>query len=73
FRGNDEQKKSLLQWMKGWSLCLDELNYLRTGYRSSGLLDVHLLTDDDIANQTSFAIKIGAITDSARELPMGPE
>jgi pyruvate,water dikinase len=48
-----------------------EMNYLRTGYHSDGLLDVQLVTDDDIARRSSFAAKIGAITDPARELPLG--
>ena len=57
-------------WLEGWSLCLSEMNYLRTGYRTEGLLDVHVVTDADIANRDSFAIKIGAVTDPAQELPL---
>ena len=57
-------------WLDGWSLCLDEINYLRTGYRTGGLLDVHLVTDEDIANKTSYAVKIGAVTDAARPLAL---
>jgi hypothetical protein len=71
FVGNEEQKAQLNEWLKGWSLCLDELNYLRTGYRSRGLLDAHLITDEDIAKRSSYAVKIGAITDAAVEIPMG--
>jgi len=52
-------------------LSLAEFNYLRTGYRSDGLLDVHIITDEDIANKTSFAAKIGAVTDPARPLKIG--
>jgi pyruvate,water dikinase len=63
-----EQKKLLTQWLDGWSLCLAELNYLKTGYRSEGLLDVHFLTDKDIRNKSSFAAKINAVTDAARLL-----
>jgi hypothetical protein len=70
FRGTDEQRKALITWLEGWSLCLDEMNYLRTGYRTGGLLDVHLVTDEDIEKNTSFAAKIGAVTDAARELPL---
>ena len=40
------------------------INYLRTGYRSDGMLDVHWVTDEDIEKQTSFAAKIGAVTDA---------
>ena len=70
FNGSSAERDSLLQWFEGWSLCLDEINYLRTGYRSGGLLDVHIVTDDDIAKRTSFAVKIDAITDAARPLKM---
>jgi predicted nucleotidyltransferase len=70
-QGTAEQQKRLDLWLEGWSLSLAETNYLRTGYRSDGLLDVHLVTDKDIANKSSFAVKIGAITDPARELPLG--
>ncbi len=71
FRGTDEQRAALLLWMQGWSHCLDEVNYLRTGYRTGGLLDVHIVTDEEIAQRTSFAVKIGAVTDAARILPLG--
>ncbi|MCD4829681.1 MAG: nucleotidyltransferase domain-containing protein [Candidatus Cloacimonetes bacterium] len=66
--GDETQKRELTAWLDGWSRCLSEINYLKTGYKTSGLLDVHLVTDQDIADKTSFAIKIGAITDAARLL-----
>ncbi len=71
FTGTDEQQRALLLWLEGWSCCLSELNFLRTGYKTPGLLDVHLITDSDILERSSFAIKIDAITDAARKLPMG--
>jgi hypothetical protein len=46
------------------------MNFLRTGYKTDGLLDVHLVTDEDIENHTSYASKIGAVTDPARALAM---
>jgi hypothetical protein len=70
FRGTPEQREKLQLWFDGWSQCLDELNYLRTGYRGTGLLDVHIVTDEDIENRSSYAVKIGAVTDAARELRM---
>ncbi len=70
FNGSEKQKANLLLWLDGWSRCLAEMNYLRTGYKSDGLLDIHLVTDEDIRKKTSYAVKIGAITDAARELPM---
>ncbi len=69
-QGSPKQRKELEQWLEGWSLCLAEINYLKTGYTSAGLLDVHIVTDEDISNKTSFAIKIGAITDPAHQLEL---
>ncbi len=71
FVGTDEQRRALERWFEGWSLSLSETNYLRTGYRTDGLLDVHFVTDGDIARRTSYAVKIGAVTDAARPLPLG--
>jgi len=69
-RGDPEQRERLEVWLDGWSRALAQMNYLRTGYRADGLLDLHFVTDDDIAARTSWAVKIGAITDAARELPL---
>jgi predicted nucleotidyltransferase len=73
FRGSERQREDLESWLEGWSLCLDEINYLRTGYRSKGLLDVHIVTDEDIARKTSYAVKINAVTDAARPLRLGAD
>jgi len=70
FAGTEDQRKQLTLWLEGWSRALAEMNFLRTGYRCEGLLDVHLITDRDIVERSSYAVKIGAITDAARELPM---
>jgi len=70
FRGTANQLDRLRTWLEGWSLSLAEMNYMRTGYRTDGLLDVHFVTDEDISRKTSFAAKIGAVTDAARPLPM---
>jgi predicted nucleotidyltransferase len=70
FDGSKKQRSELMLWLEGWSLSLDEMNYHRTGRRTGGLLDVHIVTDEDIANKNSYALKIGAVTDAARPLPM---
>jgi len=69
FRGTPEQERELRSWLGAWSQRLAEMNYQRTGNPSEGLLDLHLITDDDIAQRTSYAVKIGATTDAARLLP----
>lgn len=68
FRGNAKQKKELSAWFQGWSLCLSEINYLKTGYKTDGLLDVHFISDKDIEEKSSYAVKINAVTDAARPL-----
>lgn len=68
WQGTPKQREELLHWLEGWSRCLSEMNYLKTGYSTEGLLDVHIVTDEDIAKKTSFAVKIGAITDPAHLL-----
>lgn len=70
FTGNEEQREQLVQWLEGWSQALAEINYLKTGYSADGLLDVHIITDEDIARKSSFAVKIGAITDPALPLKL---
>jgi len=66
-------RAALAAWLDGWSRALAEMNELRTGYRSGdGLLDVHYVTDEDIARGTSYAAKIGAVTDAARPLALAP-
>ena len=46
------------------------MNFLRTGNKSHGLLDVHYITDEDIEAKTIFASKIGAVTDAAKSLKL---
>ncbi len=66
--GSEEKRVQLGLWLEGWSLCLCEMNFLRTGCMTGGTLDVHYVTDEDIARQTSYASKIGAVTDAAKPL-----
>ena len=66
FRGSENQKKLLREWFEGWSYGLDELNYYKTGYRTNGIIDLHIVTDEDIKNRDSFASMIGAVNDGAR-------
>ncbi len=71
FFGTKTQEKDLRTWFEGWSLCLSYMNYLKTGFKTDGLLSVHLITDQDIQNRTSYAVKIGATTDPVRLIPLG--
>lgn len=68
FDGTEEQKAKLSTWLDGWSMSLSEINYLKTGYKTNGLLDVHFVTDEDIKNGNSYATKINSIFDPASPL-----
>jgi predicted nucleotidyltransferase len=70
FQGNEQQKEDLRKWFQGWSECLAELNFLKTGYTCDGLLDVHIITDEDIANKNPFAVHVDNIHEPAHELAM---
>ncbi len=72
FSGTPAMRARLETWLEGWSRCLSEMNYLRTGYRVEPFLDIRVVTDEDIAKQAIFASKIGAVTDAARPLRVGP-
>lgn len=65
FEGTGQQKQKLHTWLNGWSKALAEMNFLKTGYRADGLLDIHYITDQDILDKTSYALKINSIYDPA--------
>ena len=70
FKGTAQQKAEMIKWLEGWSQALAEMNYLKTGYKMDGLLDVHIITDKDIEKKTCFAIKIDSVTDPAYRLKL---
>ena len=67
-RGTDRQRADLELWMEAWSQALAEMNYLRSGQKVDGLVDAHIITDEDIARGDSYAAKIDAPTDPAKKL-----
>ena len=69
FAGNENQKEKILAWFEGWGFCLDEFNYYRTGHKTNdSLIDLHIITDEDIKNKDSFATMINSSYNSARLL-----
>lgn len=65
------QRVALEYWLEGWSACLAEINYLRTGHRRAGMLTVHIVNSADVEAKTGYAKKIGAAKDPARPLKIG--
>jgi len=68
FKGNKTQQQGLLTWLEGWSLALDEMNFMRTGYKAGGLLDVHFVTEKDLANITTLESRLNIKIQGMREL-----
>lgn len=67
FKGNENQKKELIEWIEDWSRKLAEINNLLTGVNvDEGLIDLHIITDDDIKKKDSYASMIGAVNNRAR-------
>lgn len=67
---NEQQMKALKAWLEGWSLCLGEINYLRTGHQTDRLLDLYFITDEDIRNEQTLALKINPRSDAVKPLPL---
>ncbi len=67
---DDESKMELLKvWFEGWSYSAAEANYLRTGYTcESGLIDLHLITDQDIKEKSSYAVMLDSQYNRARPI-----
>ncbi|MGI5918747.1 MAG: PEP/pyruvate-binding domain-containing protein [Christensenellales bacterium] len=66
--GNEEQRRLLTSWLDGWSQALAKINFLHTGYDAGRLLDYHLVTDEDISNRNSYALKIASTVDPVEKL-----
>ncbi len=71
FSGDEAQRRELLAWLEGWGRALSEVNFRRTGYRVAQLLDVVLVSDEDIVERRGVAAKVQAVTDAARSLKLG--
>lgn len=67
--GDQDKIKELELWLQGWGLCLNEVNHMKSGYHSDdSLIDLHIITDEDIKNKTSYAVMLTAVSDRARPI-----
>ena len=73
FKGTDEQKDKLMAWFDEWGKKLAKENKERTGIETEGLLDVHIITDEDIKNRNSWATHITSPYQSVRKIPLKKE
>lgn len=74
FRGDECREREMRAWFEGWSHALSEINRMKTGYRTDGLIDLHVVTDQDIRSRNSFATMIGSLENGAKLIrKRGPE
>ena len=71
FKGNEEQKEKLLSWLDKWDKKLVKENKERTGLDVDWLLDIHLITDEDIRKKTSWATHLVSPYMSVKKIPLG--
>jgi len=57
-KGTEEQKEKLLDYMEKLGKKLAKENEQRTGIKTENLLDVHIITEEDIKNRTAWATHI---------------
>ncbi len=57
-KGTEEQKEKLLNYMEKLGKKLAKENEQRTGIKTENLLDVHIITEEDIRNRTAWATHI---------------
>jgi pyruvate,water dikinase len=55
FAGTEIQKQELDNWFNGWSLALDEVNFMRTGFKAGGLLDIYYVDDETAESEQTIA------------------
>lgn len=67
---NDKEKHKLLHaWCNGWGQALAVINRCKTGYDSKGsMVDLHIITDEDIKQKDSFAVMLESVNNTARLL-----
>ena len=68
FYGNNQQKKELQIWFDGWNLALSEINFQNSGYRVDKILDVYIVTDNDIAENEYYAHLIDKKANASKKL-----
>ena len=73
FKGSEEQKDKLMAWFKEWGKKLAKENKERTGFITDELLDVHIITDDDIKKKSSWASHITSPYQSVRKIELKKE
>lgn len=62
FDGDDQQKHDLMIWFEGWNASLSTLNYNRSGYRLDRFIDLTILSEQELREQSYYAeiVQVGS-------------
>jgi pyruvate,water dikinase len=71
--GGPGRRADLHAWFQDWDRRLVAANESRTGRLCDTILDIHIVTDEDVARCSVFAVRIGAVDDPAWPLPLGSD
>ena len=66
----DPRLMGLLTFVEGYNASLCEAHYLRSGIRIEQLVHLHLITSEQAQRRTGIAVKIDAVSDPAKLLPI---
>ncbi|MFH0895423.1 MAG: hypothetical protein V2A54_13385 [Bacteroidota bacterium] len=58
--------EEIKKFLKCWAHCLSEINFSITGEKITEMLDVHFISDQDVADKNSFTSMIGSHFNSAK-------
>jgi len=73
FEGSQRQKDDMMTFFLDWDRKLVEENRERTGASAEKLLDIHIITDQDIIDRSSWAAHITNLYNPARRLKLKGE
>ena len=69
-RGTEDQREDLLAWFREQEEDIIKEYKQRTGKKADELLDVHIITDEDIKENSSWAAHLNSISGSIKKIPL---
>ncbi len=71
FEGSEEQKKDFNLWLEGWNNCLSQVNYNRSGYYISKMLDVTYISSSEFYERKYYVDLMNPANHSSKKLTLG--
>jgi tetratricopeptide (TPR) repeat protein len=71
FEGTEEQKNDFNLWLEGWNHCLSQINYNRSGYYISRILDVTYISESEFNERKYYVDLMNPANHSSKKLSLG--